>query len=466
MPPTTASDLPVEREPWASESNTPNDTNPQRASKYPKRHASFDSPREVPLRSPSLSQGSLFTPPYFSNFSSSGTTPSASTTASRLRTQSPREQNFCDDYFPPQTLSSNLKPGQSPQSLASSGCGSSSSQSRFSLLSSDGGSSGRRFPVFEEDSNHSLESGSDWTGQTSPPSSPKETEGSPRPGSAAAGLDLAAADQTHSQTSSFQLDANAAALGPKTTSPMTQIASRPPPQSPATSSPLRTTIATPIFPYGPRPYSLPGPTANPSSSANQPSRVPAQPPVSEPSAGASQWSSSSASLPLPTQVPFHTLPRAGPVLGASSATLRESFGLGSAEAAAAAAVASTHVADKAARDAGETHAERVRQAHKSEQPHTHPHSSSSQARGPAAFSPSSLSHPAPEPPVILAPTVPPGPFLSHAPPPPDSWIEVETTQGEYRLVVHLPGFRRDGITLATKRRRILHVVADCWENGG
>ncbi|KAF7357729.1 CBS-domain-containing protein [Mycena venus] len=58
------------------------------------------------------------------------------------------------------------------------------------------------------------------------------------------------------------------------------------------------------------------------------------------------------------------------------------------------------------------------------------------------------------------------PFLSHAPPPVDSWIEVETTQGEYRLIVRLPGFKRDGITLATKKRRILHVVADSWEEGG
>ncbi|KAF9567953.1 hypothetical protein CPC08DRAFT_625855 [Agrocybe pediades] len=58
------------------------------------------------------------------------------------------------------------------------------------------------------------------------------------------------------------------------------------------------------------------------------------------------------------------------------------------------------------------------------------------------------------------------PFLSHAPPPPDSWIEVETTQSEYKLHVRLPGFSREGITLATKRRRILHVVADRWEDGG
>ncbi|KAF4620740.1 hypothetical protein D9613_000493 [Agrocybe pediades] len=88
-------------------------------------------------------------------------------------------------------------------------------------------------------------------------------------------------------------------------------------------------------------------------------------------------------------------------------------------------------------------------------------------------------YPPPEPPVVLPPestdymTQPTSrsqpayvPFLSHAPPPPDSWIEVETTQSEYKLHVRLPGFSREGITLATKRRRILHVVADRWEDGG
>jgi len=89
------------------------------------------------------------------------------------------------------------------------------------------------------------------------------------------------------------------------------------------------------------------------------------------------------------------------------------------------------------------------------------------------------SYPPPDPPVIL-PTenstfmnqssfqtqAPYFPFLSHAPPPENSWIEVETLQNEYRLQVRLPGFTREGITLATKRRRILHVVADKWENGG
>ncbi|KAK7040127.1 hypothetical protein VNI00_009933 [Paramarasmius palmivorus] len=55
------------------------------------------------------------------------------------------------------------------------------------------------------------------------------------------------------------------------------------------------------------------------------------------------------------------------------------------------------------------------------------------------------------------------PFLSHMPPPADSYIEVETTPQEYRLNVRLPGFKRDGITLATKRRRILHLIADSYE---
>lgn len=61
---------------------------------------------------------------------------------------------------------------------------------------------------------------------------------------------------------------------------------------------------------------------------------------------------------------------------------------------------------------------------------------------------------------------PHAPFLPSAPPPADSWIEVETTPQEYRLNVRLPGFKRDAITLATKKRRILHVVADSWEKEG
>ncbi|TFK26506.1 hypothetical protein FA15DRAFT_679580 [Coprinopsis marcescibilis] len=94
----------------------------------------------------------------------------------------------------------------------------------------------------------------------------------------------------------------------------------------------------------------------------------------------------------------------------------------------------------------------------------------------AVASPSIL--PPPEPPTILenepAPSQYPGRvpapyefFLNTSgPQPADSWLEIETLHDEYRLFARLPGFSREGITLSTKRRRILHLVADKWENGG
>ncbi|KAG6874490.1 hypothetical protein C0995_010400 [Termitomyces sp. Mi166 len=172
-----------------------------------------------------------------------------------------------------------------------------------------------------------------------------------------------------------------------------------------------TTLATPIFPFQ-RPFSLP-------------------PPHDEPSARSDRFSS--ASLPLPHNVPFQTLPRAP-----------------------------SPPADPAA------HAARVRQAHRSEvaADTSRPRSPLHSVRPPSPSPSLAVSYPAPDPPTILAPEVSPGPFLSHAPPPPDSWIQVETSTSEYKLNVRLPGFKRDGITLATKKRRVLHVVADCWENGG
>ncbi|KAF7789309.1 hypothetical protein EIP86_000253 [Pleurotus ostreatoroseus] len=58
-------------------------------------------------------------------------------------------------------------------------------------------------------------------------------------------------------------------------------------------------------------------------------------------------------------------------------------------------------------------------------------------------------------------------FLSQAPPPQDSYLAVETSMEAYVLIAHLPGFRRESMTLSTRRRRILHIVADSWEpNGG
>ncbi|KAI5120662.1 hypothetical protein M0805_007999 [Coniferiporia weirii] len=105
---------------------------------------------------------------------------------------------------------------------------------------------------------------------------------------------------------------------------------------------------------------------------------------------------------------------------------------------------------------------------------------------PSLNSSANSSIPAPTPPTVHTPPPPPDeqgherqvskegnrnsapyePFLSHAPPPADSYITVETTEAEYRLIVRLPGYRRDCIMLSTRRRRILHIAADSWEAGG
>src|SRR6266571_1880029 len=56
-------------------------------------------------------------------------------------------------------------------------------------------------------------------------------------------------------------------------------------------------------------------------------------------------------------------------------------------------------------------------------------------------------------------------FLSTTPAPGSS-IEVHTHAHEYQIWVKLPGFSWDGITLATQKRRVLHIVADKWDNNG
>ncbi|KAH9176397.1 hypothetical protein EDB89DRAFT_1846514 [Lactarius sanguifluus] len=106
-----------------------------------------------------------------------------------------------------------------------------------------------------------------------------------------------------------------------------------------------------------------------------------------------------------------------------------------------------------------------------------PSSGATHITSPASPTLASRGLPPPAPPTILDPPpvrssiarssrAPHEPFLSDAPPPADSWIAVETSPGEYRLIARLPGFRRDAITLAARRRRVLHVVADSWEPDG
>lgn len=86
--------------------------------------------------------------------------------------------------------------------------------------------------------------------------------------------------------------------------------------------------------------------------------------------------------------------------------------------------------------------------------------------GSSQLSSASSSLPPPTPPTVHTPPPPPAnviadekddvlegkrrsapyePFLSHEPPPKDSYITVETTDVEYRLIVRLPGYRRDAM---------------------
>lgn len=231
----------------------------------------------------------------------------------------------------------------------------------------------------------------------------------------------------------------------------------------------QSTLAAPMFPFS-RPYSLPDGT--------QPTN----------------WidGSSTTSLPLPLQTPYNLLPRmdgsvAVPSPGPSGCQL-------SSEASGRRSLPmppQTNAAPNAPQFEQPSLSSNVPSSSQTGWPYTPipsspppPYSrdiSPDDQMHPPALSRSSSnsrSYPAPEAPVILTPPTqaercgedadrraPHDSFLCHTPPP-DTWIAVETSPSEYRLVVRLPGFRRDGITIATRRRRILHVVADSWEPEG
>jgi len=82
--------------------------------------------------------------------------------------------------------------------------------------------------------------------------------------------------------------------------------------------------------------------------------------------------------------------------------------------------------------------------------------------------------PPPEPPRVLAPSPTPGtrkpaahaPFLPSRQYSDDNFIAVHISTLEYKLLVKLPGFQRDAITLAMRKRRVLHIVADNWNDAG
>lgn len=72
-------------------------------------------------------------------------------------------------------------------------------------------------------------------------------------------------------------------------------------------------------------------------------------------------------------------------------------------------------------------------------------------------------YPMPAPPIVLTPPPPPlsnaahEPFLSHAPPPQDSYIAVETSPSEYRLIVRLPGYRRDSMCVCLLADQLIYT---------
>ena len=65
-------------------------------------------------------------------------------------------------------------------------------------------------------------------------------------------------------------------------------------------------------------------------------------------------------------------------------------------------------------------------------------------------------------------TAPYEPFLSHAPPPADTYITVETMETEYRLIVRLPGYKRDAMCVCFNL--FSQLIADpseaCFPRGG
>lgn len=98
--------------------------------------------------------------------------------------------------------------------------------------------------------------------------------------------------------------------------------------------------------------------------------------------------------------------------------------------------------------------------------------SSSSSSSSGSSSPTSPTYPGPDLPFILPEDYHDGSrpsssraFLSKAPAQGTS-IDLNTHQHEYQILAKLPGFNWDSITLATQKRRVLHIVADKWDNNG
>ncbi|KAI0373956.1 hypothetical protein BV20DRAFT_1033402 [Pilatotrama ljubarskyi] len=376
-----------------------------RSSSYSKRHASFDSPREVPLPYMPLRQ------PYSASSS-----------------QAQGSAVVHDSDHP-------------------------SSSSRISYLASDPARSDTARIAYDD---HVASSSSDSTPSSSS-SPPTSSGGDPKTnrGSIPDYMDL-----SESSAPSTHLHSSRAIAQPR-------------PQSPRLPSSSPNTI--PLFS---RPFSSPD--------ASRPSPIHAPRPMRPPGV---PDRGSTASLPLPANTPYHILPSYGgapiqedtemrsaapsrPSSSRPSAVPNPSTSSIPSSSSSKQAVRSpTLVSDLEHDEFMSLVANRM-----------FDRAYSSAARADGGDSASSILSdrplPPPAPPTVLTPPPPPlstdrgptapyEPFLARAPAPRDSYIAVDTKPAEYRLVIRLPGFRRDAITVSTRKRRILHVVADSWEpNGG
>ena len=363
-----------------------------RSPPYCKRHASFDSPREVPLPSP-LSQLSEYFP--------------VPNTSSHIHKASLSSQGQGAD--PVATLRNDDH--HVFERAVESG-------SEFGEDSLPSAPSSPKSPSFWQ--RHPQPNGSN---RTESYAEPPQTQATPRP-----------RDQPHAQPPGFQ---------------------RPRPQPIHSSSSQGPTGL--VFPFS-RPYSLP---QGHSTSAGIGETIQSPKPIK----ASCPDRSSSASLPLPMQTPYYTLPQV-----ATSATLDENQeSQGPPEGVAwqpPSSQTNGHIGGES--DAGPSTPPSPTATRAQTPPAPHrldpSHAPTSYAEAPphplssiisAASSVSSF--PAPEVPVILTPPPPPTesggttqapyePFLCHNAVSEDRHsIAVETSTGEYRLVINLPGFSRDAM---------------------
>ncbi|KAF7979102.1 hypothetical protein HWV62_43628 [Athelia sp. TMB] len=238
----------------------------------------------------------------------------------------------------------------------------------------------------------------------------------------------------------------------------------------------RETQAGQVFPFA-RPYSLPHAHSTASSSASSAS-------TEVGAAVGGGGSTSTSSLPLPAQTPVRLLPPASPMhtdFPLPALPLPEPPSPSSSPTSPAAAQEPPlHLRPQTqppppgpprrTRDAAVPSSFTIpplptRRPPSPPPSHPHPHASMSRSLSTTTTESENEYASGPAPPTVLpGPARPAAPFL--APSPVEHAVRVETARGAYTLHISLPGFRRDAITLATRRRRVLHVVADDWAPGG